>query len=119
MTRRGSKILDRGTELLTIYPIKVELNRVGNEVHVPNYATPVTRWVNATTDRQSFAEVPGHVDVKVLKISTRALPAATNSLAIFRGEEWDVAIPPTTSQVGRATEHIAITLRSRNKRVAT
>lgn len=89
---------------------------LGNAQQVPNYAAPVTRRVNVSTDRQSYAELPGHVDVKVLKVSTRALPAETHSVVILRGEEWDVAVPPVESNISKTTTHISMILRSRNRK---
>jgi hypothetical protein len=115
VSRRGSRILDRGSELIVLYPEVMRTDRLGNAQLGPDRENPTLRKINVTTDRQSSAELPGQVDVKVLKFSTRTLPVASYALAVFRGEEWDVAIPPIESNISRTTKHVGVILRSRNR----
>ena len=118
---RGSKLLDRGKESMLVYPVVYELDRLGNRHRVPDHTQPIQLYVNVSTDRQASAELPGQVDVKVLKVSFRGFPEGVtlqpNSYdrIELRGEEWDVAVPPLFSNNTRATRHWAVILRSRNK----
>ena len=108
---------------MVVIPVVPVVDRVGNTQFVPDTDNPITVRVNVSTDRQASAELPGQVDVKVLKVSFRGLPPEL-SLEVdsydrieLRGEEWDVAVPPVTSGVTRATAHFAVILRSRNRLV--
>ena len=127
MSRRGSRLLDRGNEELTIYPVVSVTDMLGNTTSQPDNNNPLTMMVNVSTDRQTSAEIVGQLDVKVLKISFRKYPPdvdentfspASYDRLVLRGEEWDTAQPPVWSNVSRATSHYALIIHSRNRKVA-
>lgn len=113
-----SRIADRGSEELVLYPEKTITNIDGATMQVPDMDNPVTLQVNASTGRQSDSELIGQVSVKVLTIITRDAPVGSWVMVKFRGEMWDVAAPPTISGFTPATRHYEFQIRSRNK-VAT
>lgn len=116
--RRGSRLLDRGNELMLVYPAQEATDRYGNIQHFPRTTNPLEVWVNISTDRQQSAELPGQVDVKVLKVSFRQYPQGephSYDRIILRGEEWDLAVPPVKSGLTWATRHFYMILRSRQK----
>jgi len=103
---------------MTVHLSTIEVDRMGNSIKVADVdSAPMELWVNVSTDRQATAEVPGQVDVKVLKITTRSFPIDSYDRIVLRGEEWDMAVPPVISQWTRATSHVALILRSRNRLV--
>lgn len=116
MSRRSSRLLDRGTEQMLVFPSAEQLDRQGNRVRVADMdAAPISLLVNVSTDRQATAELPGQVDVMVLKVSTREFPLDSYDRIELRGQEWDLAVPPVFSRWTRSTSHVALILRSRNR----
>lgn len=117
--RRGSRLLDRGREIMTVWPATSQTDNYGNTQWFPSQDSNdrFTLRVNVSTDRQMTAELPGQLDVKVLKVSFRGYPIGEpNSYdrIELRGEEWDLAVPPVRSQLGRSTSHWFFILRSRS-----
>lgn len=110
-----SRLLDRGRAIVEVYPEVTVINDRGTPVKMPA-TTPVRVRATVTEDRSSSAELPGQVEVKVVKFTARSAPVGSWAKVMYRGEEWDVAIPPHFS-VGpsRATDHVEFTLRSRNR----
>jgi hypothetical protein len=109
-----SKLLDRGSETLLIYPEEEVVNSRGERVRVPS-ATPVSVRVSMSRDRNSTAELPGQVDVKVIRCVARTAPIGSWSRVVYNGEEWDVAAPPHFSEgVTKRTRNVTFALRSRN-----
>lgn len=109
-----SRLLDGGKELMQIYPEVKYTNRRGETVYAPS-DTPITIRVSATYDRPSDAELPGQVHVDLYKIFARQVPFGTWARIVFRGEEWDLAKPPTmTHGLSKTTKHVEFTIRSRN-----
>jgi len=102
---------------MTIIMSTLQQDRFGNHVLVADEVNALHIWVNVSTDRQASAELPGQVDVKVLKVTTRIFPVDTFDRIEFRGEEWDLAVPPVISQWTKATSHVSMILRSRNRKV--
>jgi hypothetical protein len=112
---RNSVILDRGREKLLIYPELRVTDSRGNSF-LTHSKTPITRWVNVVSDRQSDAELVGQVAVKVLKITMRPVEGLdSQAMCYFRGEEWDLAKPPAWDRVTKSLTHVAFVLRSRNR----
>lgn len=114
---RRSLILDRGAETMTVYPTITVVDARRNEREQPDMSNPIRVRVTAVTDRQSVAELDGQVEVKILKIMARYLPVTTWARCEFRGELWDLAIPPTINRTSRALSHYEIVIRSRNEKV--
>jgi hypothetical protein len=110
-----SRILDRGTETLLVYPeVRVTDSR-GNSLLQPA-ETPVTLRVTTAEERQSDAELPGQVSIKVVRVLTRSAPVGSWARVVYNGEEWDLAGPPRFVQgLSKATRHVEFQLRSRNQ----
>ena len=110
-----SRLLDRGNAVLDIYPEVETTNRRGDKMKIPS-ETPVKVRVSMSKDRNSTAELPGQVDVKIIRCVTRTAPVGTWSRIVYGGEDWDLAAPPHFSDgVSRATRNVTFTIRSRNK----
>lgn len=116
---RRSRLLDRGGEIMTVWPARLQTDNYGNRQWFPS-EDPADRFtvrVNVSTDRQMTAELPGQLDVRVLKVSLRGYPVGephSYDRIELRGEEWDLAVPPVHSQLTRATKHWYFILRSRS-----
>jgi hypothetical protein len=109
-----SILLDRGRNTLVIYPETTVVNSRGESVKVPS-ETPVHVRVSMSEDRNATAELPGQVDVKIIRCVARDAPAGSWARVVFDGEEYDVAAPPHFSAgVSKATRNVTFTLRSRN-----
>jgi len=109
-----SKLLDRGSQTILVYPEVEVTNSRGDRVRVPS-ETPVPVRVSMSKDRNATAELPGQVDVKIIRCVTRDAPIGAWARVVFEGEEWDVAAPPHFSAgVSKATRNVTFTLRSRN-----
>lgn len=110
-----SRLLDRGRETLTVYLEETATDSLGNTIKRPS-GDGVELRVTASEDRSSDAELPGQVSNKVLRIMARQVPAGSWSRVIFRGEEWDLGLPPTfTEGATRRLRHIEFTIKSRNR----
>lgn len=111
-----SRLVDRGNEIVTIYPSRLTKDSDGNPVRVAGNE-PYQRRVTVAEDRQADAELPGQVSNKIVRITLRDAPGLDSYAEVwFRGEQWDLANPPHFSNgVSRAIRHVEIALRSRNK----
>jgi hypothetical protein len=66
-------------------------------------------------DRNASAELPGQVDVKIIRCVARDAPVGSWVRVVFAGEEWDLAAPPHFGAgVSKATRNVTFTIRSRN-----
>lgn len=110
-----SRLLSSGQETATFYPSEWQVNAMGVRLKAPSQVG-ITRRVTVSGDRQATAELPGQVSTKVVKLLCRPVPGLDGEARVeFRGEEWDLAMPPHhSSGASRATLHDEITLRSRN-----
>lgn len=109
-----SKLLDRGSTTILVYPETEVINLRGERVRIPA-ATPVPVRVSMSKDRNSTAELPGQVDVKVIRCVARTAPIGSWTRVVYDGEEWDLAAPPHFSEgVSKRTRNVTFTLRSRN-----
>lgn len=110
-----SRLLDKGRELMLIYPEELVINARGDEVRVPS-ETPVEVWVTTSSQRQGDAEIPGQVSIKSMRCITRSAPVGSWARITFLGEDWDLATPPRfTPGLSRATKHVEFIIRSRNR----
>ena len=110
-----SRLLDRGAEEMLIYPVELKIDSRGNTVPIPS-ETPVKIRVTVLSGRNADAELPGNVSTTILVCHTRSAPVSTWGRVEFRGELWDVAVPPTfTAGTSKATQSVKFTIRSRNK----
>ena len=109
-----SKLLDRGSSLIYIYPEVEVVNTRGEHVRVPA-ETPVAVRVSMSRDRNATAELPGQVDVKIIRCVARDAPIGAWVRVVYAGEEWDVAAPPHFSDgTSKNTRNVTFTIRSRN-----
>jgi hypothetical protein len=110
-----SRLLDRGSETMTVYLEETVTDSLGNPHKRPS-GVGIELRVTSSEDRSSDAELPGQVHNKVMRILARQVPAGTYSRIIFRGEEWDMASPPTmTRGTTKRLRHMEFTIKSRNK----
>lgn len=110
-----SRLLDYGRETVLVYPEVVQINARGDEVRVPS-TTPVEVKVTTSYQRQGDAEIAGQVSVKTVRCIARSAPVGSWARVVYRGEEWDLAVPPRfTPGASRNTEHVEFVIRSRNK----
>jgi hypothetical protein len=110
-----SRLLDKGRELMLVYPEVVTTNARGDKVRLPA-ETPVEIWVTTSQQRQGDAELAGQVSIKSMRCITRSAPVDSWARIVFRGEEWDLATPPRfTPGLSRATAHVEFIIRSRNR----
>ena len=109
-----SVLLDRGRQTLLIYPEQEVVNARGERVRIPA-ETPVAIRVSMSPDRNTTAELPGQVDVKIIRCVTRDAPVGSWARVVYKGEEWDLASPPHFSAgLSKATRNVTFTIRSRN-----
>lgn len=109
-----SKLLDRGTSTILVYPEVEVVNARGERVRAPS-TVPVSVRVSMSKDRNSSAELPGQVDVKIIRCVARDAPLGAWVKVEYDGENWDLAAPPHFSAgVSKATRNVTFTIRSRN-----
>lgn len=114
-----SRLLDKGRETLTVYLEETVTDSMGNTGLKRPSGIGIDIKVTGSEDRSSDAELPGQVSNKVMRILARQVPMGTWSRVIFRGEEWDLALPPTfTTGATKRLKHIEFTIRSRNRLLA-
>ena len=109
-----SKLLDRGSSIIYVYPEVEVVNARGDTIQVPA-DVPVPVRVSTSKDRNATAELPGQVDVKIIRCVARDAPVGAWARVVYDGEEWDIAAPPHFSEgVSKATRNVTFTIRSRN-----
>lgn len=109
-----SRLLDRGKSVIQVYPEVEVVNARGERVRVPA-ETPVTVRCSMSKDRNTTAELPGQVDVKIIRCVARTAPVGAWVKIVYNGEEWDLAAPPHFGEgVSKNTRNVTFTIRSRN-----
>lgn len=109
-----SRLLDRGTSTILVFPEVDVVNNRGDLLKVPSDVGIPVR-VSMSKDRNASAELPGQVDVKIIRCIARDVPAGSWARIEYNGEEWDLAAPPHFGRgVSRNTVGVSFTLRSRN-----
>lgn len=109
-----SILLDRGRSVIQVYPEVEVTNARGERVRVPS-TTPVSVRVSMSRDRNASAELPGQVDVKIIRCVARDAPVGSWVRVVYAGEEWDLTAPPHFGEgVSKTTRNVTFTLRSRN-----
>ena len=84
-----------------------------NLIKVPA-TEPVEVRATTTRDRSAIAELPGQIDLTVVKCVTRTAPIGSWARVVYDDREWDVVEPPRFSPgMSRATRFVSFTLRSR------
>lgn len=88
-----------------------------NLVRVPS-DVPVKIRATTSADRSSIAELPGQVEVSIIKCVTRDAPVGSWARVVYNDQEWDLASPPRRSPgMSKASQFISFTLRSRPGKV--
>lgn len=110
---RRSRLLDAGTDVILVYPeVKMRDSR-NNLVKIPS-TVPVRVRATTSFDRSSIAELPGQVDLSVVKCVARDAPVGSWARIEYDGREWDLAAPPRYSPgMSKATRFVSFTIRSR------
>lgn len=112
-------LLDRGREIIYVYPeTRIYSNR-GDLKLVPS-DEPVKIRCTTAQERSQMADLPGQVDIQILRITARNIPVGDNgrpatwSRIVYHGQEYDMGEPPRLN-IGatRATDHWTFTIRSR------
>lgn len=110
---RRSILLDRGSDVILVYPEVAMRDNRNNLVKIPS-DTPVEVRATTSIDRSSTAELPGQIEVSVVRCVTRDAPVGAWARVVYDGKEWDLAAPPRFSPGrSKATRFVSFTLRSR------
>lgn len=112
---RRSRLLDQGREELLVYPSEFQIDSRGQRMLVVS-DTPTKVLVTTIAGRSSIAELPGNVTATVVRCFARTAPVGPWARIVFRGEEWDIAVPPRfVVGMSKATSYVEFTIRSRNQ----
>lgn|SRR5699024_1735122 len=113
-------LLDRGREIIWVYPETKVYNNRGDLKLIPA-DTPVRIRCTTSQERSQMADVPGQVDIQILRVTARRIPTgeggrpATWSRIVYQGQEYDMGEPPRLNKgATRRTDHWTFTLRSRS-----
>lgn len=100
---------------LVLYPQKLIVDRRGNEQFVADLENPIRTTAAESAQRSSRAEVPGQVEVNVVRLLVEAnLEGVTLwSEVEWRGSTWDIAAPPAYRHGTRHVRHWSIDIRER------
>lgn len=103
---------------MIVWPAKQVFNDRGSSEWQPDLDNPVRLRVTTTGDRSQIADLPGQVDVEVIRVKTRSFPGLTGGKTWVRvemnGIEYDLSEPPHyTKGPSRALSHWSLVLRSR------
>lgn len=112
-------LLDRGREIIYVYPETHAFSKRGDLKMVPA-KDPVRIRCTTAMDYPQMADLPGQIDVHIRKVIARRIPLgpdgrpATWSRIIYLGQEYDLGAPPSFNRgITRATDHWEFTIRSR------
>ena len=112
-----SKLMDRGREVLIIYPAVERTNNRGTVDVYPDYENPIRTRVTTSGERSRIADLPGQVEIELIRAVARSFPRGvehTWSKCVLNGSEYDLAEPIRESfGPSRATNHFEFKLRSR------
>lgn len=115
-----SRLLDRGRELILVWP-QVEVITPRGDLRKVPAEEPIAIRCTTSEDRSQIADLPGQIDIHILRVLARRIPTApdgtpsTWARVMYEGQEYDMAEPPRKSRgVSRATEHWEFKLRSRS-----
>jgi len=113
-----SKLLDKGEEIVYVYPEVRYMDERGNPQYMPSSEAKAVR-VTFSATRQSASDLIGQVEIGNVRGVTRHFTGGSwaKVLRNMRGvwEEWDVVTQPHLSTgASRATRHWEFELRSTN-----
>lgn len=98
-----------------LYPVVVQTDRRGNKVRAPDLTSPVTTKVWIYPQRGARAELPGQMEINVVRIGTAHNLGEVGLWARVEmlGTTWDVVTPPSYHHGTRHTRHWSMDLRER------
>lgn len=103
----------RRGEDITLYRPTEQTDRRGNRTLIPNGESVTVRCAESF-DRSNRAEVPGQQKVEQISvILPQDVDAQLWTVALFRGEYWDVSAPPARRRGSRHVRHQTALLRIR------
>lgn len=109
-----SRLLDRGSEWMDIYPEEIVINKRGAKVRQPS-KTPVRVRVTTAVDQSQTADVQGQLDIGIMRVIARNAPVGPWARVVLNGVEYDVTAPPRHSPgVSRASKHTEFVIRDRS-----
>lgn len=109
-----NKLVDRGEEIITVYPEVLFIDRQGNRSYRAGREGHAVR-ISVSEERKTPSDMIGQVSISLVRCVARSIPAWDWARVVFRGEEWDIVTPPhISSGASRATRHHEFVLRSRN-----
>jgi hypothetical protein len=113
-------LLDRGREIIFVYPETVTYSNRGDLKLAPA-DEPVRIRCTTERDRSQMADLPGQIDVQILKVTARNIPLGVDgrpgtwARIVYHGQEYDLGEPPRHNiGASRATDHWVFTIRSRS-----
>lgn len=114
-----SRLIDKGREVVLVWPNISVVNDRG-DVKPMIAEEPVPIRCSTSEDRSQIADLPGNIDIHILKVTARKIPLgpggvpATWARIMYQGQEYDMAEPPRLSKgPSRSIEHWEFKLRSR------
>ena len=91
-----SRLLDHGREYVDVYPEILQMNSRGVPKLIPS-TTPTRVRVTTSKERSQIADLPGQVEVEVVRCIARSAPIGTWSRVVYQGKDYDLASPPRFS----------------------
>lgn len=112
-----STFMERGRQTLILWPVRTIHNRHGEAEYSADLDNPIRLRVTTSEDRSQIADLPGQVDVDIMRVISRHYPGregGTWSRCRLDGVDYDLAEPPRFSPgPSKASEHWEFKLRSR------
>lgn len=115
-----ARLLDRGREIVYVYPELQAYNDRGDLKFIPS-DEPVRIRCTTAMDRSQMADLPGQIDIHIRKVTARQIPLgedgrpATWSRIVYQGQEYDMGAPPSFNKgATKRTDHWTFTIRSRS-----
>jgi hypothetical protein len=98
-----------------LFPVVAQEDRRGNKVLAPDLANPVETRVWIFPQRGARAELPGQMEINVIRIGTAHNLGEVGLWARVEmlGSVWDVVTPPAYHHGTRHTRHWSMDLRER------
>lgn len=113
-------LMDRGREIIYIYPEQQAYNDRGDLKLIPA-DEPVRVRCTTAMDRSQMADLPGQIDIHIRKVTARRIPVGDNgrpatwSRIVYQGQEYDLGAPPSFNRgATKASDHWSFTIRSRS-----
>ena len=105
-------LLDRGPDVVTVYPEIENEDEYGNELQVPGGAGIEVhgRWQPGTAEESASL---GQQTFTVYRFLCREFPAGPFARVHFDGSTWDVVGEPKRHRGSALTQHVTVWMRER------